>query len=110
MAMNNSGRLSGRTQVQRQMKLAAVVLVVLVALGYAAVPLVDHAVSSPGPAAQVAPANRTPGAGVAQQGMENAAAAVGSLHSHLLNVGTERTDHARECQPEAGVDTACIFN
>ena len=110
MAMNMSGHPSGRTEIKRQIRIFSVLLVVLVALGYAAIPFVDHAVSSPRVAAQLAPANQTPGAGIAQEALETAAAAEATLRSQLRSVGSDRTDHSRECQPEAGINTTCIYN
>ncbi len=84
-------------------------VVVMVVLGYAAIPFVDHAVSSPSAVAQAAPANRM-GAGVAPQAMGPAGAAEESSRSHVLRVGTDLADHSRECQPDKGINTACVYN
>ena len=110
MAMNESNRTSGRTEVQRQIRMAAVLLVLMVVMGYAAVPFVDHAVSSPSVAARAASANGAPGARFAPQAMGPAAAADESLRSHVLKVGTDLSDHSRECQPDLGINTACVYN
>jgi hypothetical protein len=107
MAKNESSPTSGRTEVQRQLRIAAVLVVVMVALGYAAIPFVDHAVSSPGAAAQ---AGHRTGAGVAPQAMAPAAATDESLRSHVLKVGTDLDDQSRECQPDKGINTACVYD
>jgi hypothetical protein len=110
MAMNESNRTSGRTEIQRQIRMAAVLLVVMVVLGYAAVPFVDHAVSSPSVAAQAASANGASGARFAPQAMGPAAAAEESWRSHGRRVGADPSDHSRECQPDLGINTACVYN
>jgi hypothetical protein len=85
-------------------------LVVMVVLGYAAVPFVDHAVSSPNVAVQAALTNRAPRVGFAPQAMGPAAAADESLRSHVLKIGVDPSDHSRECQPDLGINTACVYN
>lgn len=109
MAMNTSSHLSSRTEVKRQIRIFGILLVVLVALGYTAIPLVDHAVSSPRGPAHVAQADRAPEARIPQRSVETAAADA-SLQTQLRSAGTDRTDHSRECQPEAGINTTCIYN
>ena len=110
MAKNELSRASGRTEVKRQLKIAAVLVVAMVVLGYAAIPVVHHAVSSPSAVAQAATANRVV-AGAAPQAMGHAATAPEeALRSHELRVGTDLADHSRECHPELGVNTACVFN
>jgi hypothetical protein len=110
MATNQSSYKSGRTQIQRQVRIGAVLIVVMVALGYAAIPFVDHAVSSPSVSAQAASVNRTPGAVAPQQAMGAAAAADESLRSHVLKLGADTTDHSRGCEPDLGITTACVYN
>jgi hypothetical protein len=110
MAMNESSNTSGRTLLGRQLRTAAVVVGFLVALGYAAIPFVDHAISSPSAAARITSANAMPSTDARAGMIESAAAAAGSMQSHVLKVGSDLTDHSRECQPDAGITTACTYN
>ena len=110
MAMNESRTTSGRTLLGRQIRTAALVVGFLVALGYAAIPFVDHAISSPHAAARIASENPAPSADARAGKMESTAAAEGPMQSHVLKVGSDLTDHSRECQPDAGITTACTYN
>lgn len=110
MGMKIPSRASLRAQARRQLRIALIVSVVLVPLGYTAVPMLDQAMSSPNVATN-APSNRMQHASPVGQALEPArGGADGSVRGDPAAAGIDRIDLSRECLPDHGVDTACIYN
>ena len=99
-----------RAWTPRQLGFAVLLSIVLVVLGFADVTIVDQSLSSSNAAGMVTPLNRTGSAALAA----HANVVSSSSHQSWLGdpqiAGVDRTDHSRECLPDRGVDSACIFN